>query len=134
MRTVLLSVLRFVIAVVQMAGLLAFFHQHEGWGNLTSMLAALLIAVWLPFVGAILGLIAAIKVWSWSWLLAVLVFLPGLILPVLALFGFAGAGAWSLWRWRNATRMPEGWSRTVPPGQGDVIEGEVIRSHTEEGR
>lgn len=134
MRSVLMSVLRFVVICVQMAGLLAFFHEYAGWGSLASLLGALAVSLFLPFAGAILGFIAATKVWGWSWLVSLLVFLPGLILPLLAVFGIAGAGAWSLMRWRRPGRMPDGWTVPRQAAHGDIIEGEVIRSHTDDAR
>lgn len=135
MRSVLMSVLRFVVICVQMAGLLAFFHEYSGWGSLSSLLAALAVSLFLPFAGAILGCIAAIKVWGWSWLMSLLVFLPGLILPLLAVFGVAGAGAWSLMRWRRPGRVPDSWATgRQQSGRGDIIEGEVIHSRTDDPR
>lgn len=130
MRSVLVSVLRFVVICIQMAGLLAFFHEYSGWGSLSSLLAALAVSLLLPFAGAILGCIAAIKVWGWSWLMSLLVFLPGLILPMLAVFGVAGVSAWGLMRWRRPSRMPDDWTPSRKGARGDIIEGEVIRSHT----
>jgi len=85
--------LRLVVMIIQLAGLMAFFTDYVQWNLLLSVLLSVLLVMWLPLVATVLGFVGAIQVWMWPWWLALLVFLPGLALSLMAI---AGVGAASL--------------------------------------
>lgn len=133
MPVIILSVLRFLIALVQMAGLIAYFHQYLGWGLLPTALVALLMTLLVPIAATILGFMGAIYAWAWPWWLAFLVFLPGLAMALTAVAGVGILGMLSaflmkrLGRHRSATRH----AREPSADAGDTIEGEVISSRVD---
>lgn len=151
-RLVLLSLLRLVVIVIQMAGLMAFFVDYSGWSVLLALPVAVLLAVFMPLVATILGCIGAIKVWLWPWWLALLVFLPGLAFSLTAIAGVGAAGILSMLffrkrlqagfragRFKAGTFGPGGFNAGSHPHagqggqapQGDTIEGEVLSSRVD---
>ena len=147
MPAVFLSLLRFLIALVQMAGLLAYFHQHLGWGLLPTALLALALTLLVPIAATIFGFMGAIYAWAWPWWLAFLVFLPGLAMALTAVAGVGIVGVLSAFLMkrmgvRRAPRGPFADGQRPPQSdsythsgahsnQGSTIEGEVISSRVE---
>lgn len=153
MRAAVLALLRFVLVVIQMAALLAFFFDHLGWGLLGGALSAMLVSIFLPLVATVLAMVGAVKVWLWPWWLAVLVFLPGLALSLTALAGVGAAGLLSALLFRRVQarggfrtgpfaagggfRQPSGQGghgadHAATQGGGQTIEGEVISSRVDD--
>lgn len=148
MPVVLLSLLRFLIALVQMAGLLAYFHQHLDWGLGPTAIVGLLLTLLVPIVATIFGFMGAVYAWAWPWWLAFLVFLPGLAMALTAAAGVGILGVLSAFLMkrlglRRPQRGPFAGPGQMPPqsdsqmhsgmssGQGSTIEGEVISSRVE---
>lgn len=144
MPVVFLSVLRFLVALVQMAGLLAYFHIHLGWGLLPTALLAFALTLLVPIAATIFGFMGAIYVWAWPWWLAFLVFLPGLAMALTAVASVGILGVLSAFLMkrlgvRRPQRGPFAGRGQMPPqpeshthaGRGDTIEGEVISSRVE---
>lgn len=135
MRAALLSLLRFAVALVQMAGLLAYFHQYLDWGLFSTVIVALLMTLLVPLAATIFGFLGAIHAWAWPWWLALLVFLPGLAMALAAMAGVGIAGLLSgvLLR-RLRTRQPEAspFSRQQHSANAhEPIEGEVLSSRVD---
>lgn len=128
MPVVLLSLFRFLVALVQMAGLLAYFHQYLGWGLPASAITGLLLTLLVPIAATVFGFLGALQAWAWPWWLALLVFLPGLVMALMAVAGVGVLGALSavLLRRRRPTRPAENAN-----GLSDAIEGEVISSRVD---
>ena len=129
MPVIFLSVLRFLIALVQMAGLIAYFHQYLGWGLLPTAVVALLLTLLVPIAATILGFLGAIHAWAWPWWLAFLVFLPGLAMALAAVAGVGVVGmltAFLMKRLGLRHRRDD-----TPADRGSTIEGEVISSRVE---
>jgi len=133
---IFLSVLRFLIALVQMAGLIAYFHQYLDWGLLPTAVVALLLTMLVPIAATILGFMGAVYAWAWPWWLAFLVFLPGLAMALAAVAGVGIVGALSAFlmkrlgmRQRRGGNTSEHGSNAS--GHGSTIEGEVISSRVE---
>ncbi len=121
-RALLLVLLRLAVVIIQMAGLLAFFLDYLEWGMFASVLAAVALVLLMPLVATILGFIGAIKVWLWPWWLALLVFLPGLALSIMALAGFGAAGLLTAFFLRRV-RQRRGGSFTGGPFAGGPFAG-----------
>lgn len=69
----------FGVGLVQLAAIQDFFQEIWRWPAFLALLAGAILA-FLPVVGSICGLIAAIKVWHWAWWQAGLLFFwPALI-------------------------------------------------------
>lgn len=132
--------LRLVVMIIQLAAVMVFFTDGVGWGLWLAVPLTVLVVLLLPFVGAVLAIIGAIQVWLWPWWLALLVFLPGLVLSLLALFGVGTAGALSWWllRRRLPTAMQQAQQHAAQDRQArsrpvdDVIEGEVLDSRLDD--
>lgn len=152
MRVALLTLLRFLVALVQMAGLLAYFHQYLDWGLLPTAVVALLLTLLVPIAATIFGFMGAIYAWAWPWWLAFLVFLPGLTMALTAVASVGILGVLSAFLMkrlgvRRPLRGPFAGAGQMPPqsdsrthtnthsgvhsGQGSTIEGEVISSRVE---
>mgnify|MGYP007026933771 CR=1 FL=1 len=143
MPVVFLSVLRFLVALVQMAGLLAYFHVHLGWGLLPTALLAFAMTLFVPIAATIFGFMGAIYAWAWPWWLAFLVFLPGLAMALTAVASVGILGVLSAFLMkrlgvRRPQRGPFGAGQMPPQSdshphasQGSTIEGEVISSRVE---
>lgn len=144
MPVVLMSVLRFLIALVQMAGLIAYFHQYHEWPLLPTAIVALALTLLAPIVATIFGFMGAVYAWSWPWWLAFLVFLPGLTLALTAVAGVGILGMLSAFLLKRfgiklATRGTAGGAGRASPhtaepsaaGRGDTIEGEVLSSRVD---
>lgn len=78
----------FAIGIVQIAAIVSFFNAYWGWWLLPSILVASFVA-YIPLLGALAGMYAAIEVWNWAWYWAVLLFFFPIILGVLGA-GLAG--------------------------------------------
>jgi hypothetical protein len=145
--------LRLVVMIIQLAGLMAFFTDYVQWNLLLSVLLSVLLVMWLPLVATVFGFIGAIKVWLWPWWLALLVFLPGLALSLMAIAGVGAASLLSVFVLRKRQgqfaealrraqqqqgQQPYGQSgpNQAPPhqanGEGDIIEGEVVSSKVDD--
>ena len=137
-----MTVLRVVIVVIQMTALMAYFLDWLHWPLIGGMLAAFLVSLLLPLVATGLAAYAAVKVWGWSLLLALLVFLPGLVITLTALAGAGMAGLLGALLFRRV-RARGGFARgpfATAAGQpepspaandGEIIEGEVISSRVD---
>lgn len=79
----------FAIGLVQLAAVFSFFYDYWHWWLVPSIVAGLFVS-YLPVIGAIAGLLAAIEVWGWSWYWAIFLFFFPLVMYVIAIFG-AGA-------------------------------------------
>jgi len=146
--------LRLVVMIIQLAGLMAFFTDYVQWNLFLSVLLSVLLVMWLPLVATVLGFIGAINVWFWPWWLALLVFLPGLALSLMAIAGVGAASLLSVFVLRKRQgqfaealrraqqqgqpQQPYGQSgpNQAPPhqasGKGDIIEGEVVSSKVDD--
>lgn len=151
-RAVVLTLLRFVIVVIQMAALMAFFLDHLGWGLFGGVLSAMLVSIFMPLVATVLAMVGAVKVWLWPWWAAVLVFLPGLALSLTALAGVGAAGLLSALLFRRVQARGgfragpfaaggDGFRQSSGPaahgadhaaGGGQTIEGEVLSSRVDD--
>lgn len=134
MPVVFLSVLRFLVALVQMAGLLAYFHVHLGWGLLPTAVLAFAMTLLVPIAATIFGFMGAIYAWGWPWWLAFLVFLPGLAMALTAIAGVGVVGLLSgvlLRRLRVRQPAPSPFDRPSQTGPHDTIEGEVLSSRVD---
>lgn len=147
MPVVFLSVLRFLVALVQMAGLLAYFHIHLGWGLLPTAILAFAMTLFVPIAATIFGFMGAIYAWAWPWWLAFLVFLPGLAMALTAVASVGILGVLSAFLMKRlGLRRPQHGpfvGGRMPPqsdshtysephsNQGSTIEGEVISSRVE---
>lgn len=143
-RAVVLTMLRFVIVIIQMTALMAFFIDHMGWGLVLGAVSAVLLSLFTPIVATLLAMVGAIKVWAWPWWAAMLVFLPGLALSLTAIAGVGAAGLLSalFFRRLRARTQQGGFAgggftrRQGPPhddqGTGRTIEGEVISSRVDD--
>ena len=140
--------------IIQLAGLMAFFTDYVQWNLLLSVLLSVLLVMWLPLVATVLGFVGAIQVWMWPWWLALLVFLPGLALSLMAIAGVGAASLLSVFVLRKRQgqfaealrraqqqgqpQQPYGQSgpNQTPPhqasGKGDIIEGEVVSSKVDD--
>lgn len=116
MRSPLLSLLRFVVLIIQMAGLMAYFVQYVGWNPLLAVIVSVLLATLLPLAATILGFLGAIHVWGWSWGLALLVFLPGLALSLAAMAGIGAASLFSVLALKRMRRQGGPWHSPGGPG------------------
>lgn len=137
-----MTVLRVVIVVIQMTALMAYFLDYLHWHLVAGMLAAFLVSLFLPLVATGLAAYAAVKVWGWSLLLALLVFLPGLVITFTALAGAGMAGLLGALLFRRV-RARGGFARgpfATAAGQPDparpahddaIIEGEVLSSRVD---
>lgn len=134
----LLSLLRLIVAIIQMAGLMAYFVDYQQWNTLMAVIAAVALTLFLPLAATILGFIGAMKVWGWAWWVAMLVFLPGLALSLTAIAGVSLASlvaAFALKRvrqhagHRQSPFQAANDDSTTTQASGEVIEGEVISSH-----
>ncbi len=148
--------LRLVVMIIQLAGLMAFFTDYVHWGLLLSVVLSVVLVMWFPLVATVLGFIGAIKVWLWPWWLALLVFLPGLALSLMAIAGVGAASLLSVFVLRKrqdglaealrqaqqrAQQQAQGGAyqqRSDAPhpgaqdGRGDIIEGEVVSSKVDD--
>lgn len=79
----------FAIGLVQLAAVVAFFHDYWEWWYVPSILVASFVA-YIPLIGAVAGMYAAVEVWGWTWYWAGLLFFSPLVLLVLGA-GVAGA-------------------------------------------
>lgn len=144
MPVVFLSVLRFLVALVQMAGLLAYFHIHLGWDLLPTAILAFAMTLFVPIAATIFGFMGAIYAWAWPWWLAFLVFLPGLAMALTAVASVGILGVLSAFLMKRLgvqrpQRGPFAGRGQMPPqseshthsSRGDTIEGEVISSRVE---
>lgn len=133
--------------IIQLAGLMAFFTDYVQWNLLLSVLLSVLLVMWLPLVATVLGFIGAIQVWMWPWWLALLVFLPGLALSLMAIAGVGAASLLSVFvlrkrqgqfaeALRRAQQQGQSAPNQAPPhqasGKGDIIEGEVVSSKVDD--
>lgn len=139
--------LRLVVMIIQLAGLMAFFTDYVQWNLLLSVLLSVLLVMWMPLVATVLGFVGAIQVWLWPWWLALLVFLPGLALSLMAIAGVGAASLLSVFVLRKRQgQFAEALRRAQPHGQqgphqapphqasgkGDIIEGEVVSSKVDD--
>jgi len=133
--------------IIQLAGLMAFFTDYVQWNLLLSVLLSVLLVMWLPLVATVLGFVGAIQVWMWPWWLALLVFLPGLALSLMAIAGVGAASLLSVFvlrkrqgqfaeALRRAQQQGQSGANQAPPhqasGKGDIIEGEVVSSKVDD--
>lgn len=132
--------------IIQLAGLMAFFTDYVQWNLLLSVLLSVLLVMWLPLVATVLGFVGAIQVWLWPWWLALLVFLPGLALSIMAIAGVGAASLLSVFVLRKRqgqfaealrrAQQQQGQTSQAPPhqasGEGDIIEGEVVSSKVDD--
>lgn len=63
----------FAIGLVQLAAIVSFFHNYWHWWLIPSILVGLFVS-YIPVLGAVAGVLAAIEVWGWSWYWAVILF------------------------------------------------------------
>lgn len=131
-----MSLIRFLIALVQMAGLIAYFHIHLEWNLWLTAIVALVLTLLVPIVATIFGFMGAIYAWSWPWWLALLVFLPGLTMALTAVAGVGILGVLSAFiaKRLGMTRASRGRAPEATPNEsvhGDTIEGEVISSRVD---
>ncbi len=74
----------FAIGLVQLAAVITFFHDYWGWWYIPSLLVAGFIA-YIPVVGAVAGIYAAVEVWHWAWYWAGLLFFFPLVLGIMGM-------------------------------------------------
>ena len=92
MRSVSLHPIAIVLLILRVAAVSAWLVGELHWGSLMAGITAVLGSLYFPLVATILGCIGAVQVWGWPIWVAVLVFLPGLVLSIAALLGIGAAG------------------------------------------
>lgn len=156
MRSVSLHPIALVLLVLRVAALSAWLVGELHWGPLMAGIVAVLGSLYLPLAATILGCFGAVQVWGWPVWVAVLVFLPGVVLSLAAVLGIGAAGlmAWRKPEVRQAFRWAKGQRRaqqerytrasSAPeeeptytnrrpqqPASGRTLEGEVISSRVD---
>jgi hypothetical protein len=144
-----------MLLILRIAALSAWLVGELHWGPLMAGLIAVLASLYLPLAATILGCFGAVQVWGWPVWVAILVFLPGVVLSIAALMGIGAAGlvAWrkpevrQAFRWARSQRAkqerytsassaPEEEPtytnrRPQQPASGRTLEGEVISSRVD---
>lgn len=156
MRSVSLHPIALVLLVLRIAALSAWLVGQFHWSPLMAGVTAVLGSLYFPLVATVLGCVGAVQVWGWPVWVAVLVFLPGVVLAIAALLGVGAAGfmAWrkpevrQAFRWAKGQRaQQERYTRASPldqedeptytnqrpqqPASGRTLEGEVISSRVD---
>ncbi|MEO6698694.1 MAG: hypothetical protein ABIR53_03875 [Paraperlucidibaca sp.] len=156
MRSVSLHPVALILLILRIAALSAWLVGELHWGPLMAGITAVLASLYLPLAATILGCFGAVQVWGWPVWVAVVVFLPGVVLSIAALMGIGAAGlmAWrkpemrQAFRWAKSQRAEqERYTRassTPPedeptytnrrpqqPASGRTLEGEVISSRVD---
>lgn len=156
MRSVSLHPIAIVLLILRVAAVSAWLVGELHWGSLMAGITAVLGSLYFPLIATILGCIGAVQVWGWPVWVAVLVFLPGVVLSIAALLGIGAAGfmAWrkpevrQAFRWAKGQRAQQerytNGSATQPedettytnrrpqqPASGRTLEGEVISSRVD---
>lgn len=78
----------FAIGLVQLGAVVTFFHDYWGWWYIPSFLVGAFVA-YIPLIGAVAGMYAAIEVWNWTWYWAGLLFFFPVVLTLMVM-GVAG--------------------------------------------
>lgn len=73
----------FGIGIIQIAAIFIFFTGYLNWWFLPSLVSSIFVA-YIPIIGGIVGALAAIEVWGWTWYFAVLLFFFPIVLFVFA--------------------------------------------------
>lgn len=73
----------FGIGIIQIAAIFIFFTGYLNWWFLPSLASSIFVA-YIPIIGGIVGALAAIEVWGWTWYFAVLLFFFPIVLFVFA--------------------------------------------------
>jgi hypothetical protein len=96
-----------VIGLVQFVAIYSFFKDYWGWWLIPSGLAAFFIS-YIPLLGSVAGVIAAIKVWEWSLLSSLLLFFfPIVIMLVVGvLVGFGSLVSGVMKKKSDAVLLP----------------------------
>lgn len=155
MRSVSLHPVALILLILRIAALSAWLVGELHWGPLMAGITAVLASLYLPLAATILGCFGAVQVWGWPVWVAVVVFLPGVVLSIAALMGIGAAGlmAWrkpevrQAFRWAKTQRAKqERYTRasSAPeeeptytnrrpqqPASGRTLEGEVISSRVD---
>lgn len=159
MRSVSLHPIALVLLILRVAALSAWLVGELHWGALMAGIVAVLGSLYLPLAATVLGCFGAVQVWGWPVWVAVLVFLPGVVLSLAAVLGIGAAGlmAWrkpevrQAFRWARGQRAAQGERyshdnrasstpeaeptytnrRPQQPASGRTLEGEVISSRVD---
>lgn len=109
MRSVSLHPIALVLLILRVAALSAWLVGELHWGALMAGIVAVLGSLYLPLAATILGCFGAVQVWGWPVWVAVLVFLPGVVMAIAAIMGIGAAG---LMAWRKPeVRQAFRWAR-----------------------
>lgn len=88
------------LGLLQLAAIVSFFHLVWGWWLIISIIVAMFIA-YMPIVGALSGIYAAVYAWNWSWYAAVSLFcFPLLVWAAIVLIAGTAAATQALFRGR----------------------------------
>lgn len=133
--------LALLLLLLRVAAISAWLVAGFQWSPLMAGITAVLVSLYFPLISTVAACIGAVKAWSWPVWVSVLVFLPGV---VLALMAIAGVGAASAMAWHKFKGFPPRGQRTDAGAQsgtggpsqprGDTIEGEVISSRVDPER
>lgn len=135
------KVLALLLLLLRVAAISAWLVGSFHWSSLMAGITAVLLSLYFPLISTVAASIGAVKAWAWPVWVSVLVFLPGVVLALMAL---AGVGAASAMAWHKFKGFPPRGHRTdsgAQPGagrasqtRGDTIEGEVISSRVDPDR
>lgn len=80
--TVIAYILYFVIGLVQIGAMFAYFTDYMEWGTFVSLIVGGIVA-YIPLLGNILGAYASVHCWGWSWIVAIPVFFCPFIIIII---------------------------------------------------
>lgn len=73
----------FGVGIIQIVAIFTFFTGYLNWWFLPSLVSSIFVA-YIPIIGGIVGALAAIEVWGWTWYFAVLLFFFPIVLFIFA--------------------------------------------------
>lgn len=129
--------LALVLLLLRVAAISAWLVGGFQWSSLMAGVTAVLLSLYFPLISTVMASIAAVKAWSWPVWVSVLVFLPGVVLALMALAGVGAASAVAWHRFKKLSPRRAGAASTPPPqasSSGTTIEGEVISSRVDPER
>lgn len=80
-------ILRFGYMILCIGAMFAGLEDWLGLPGWASLIIGIIVINIFPTLGAILGLMGAIKGWNWEWYWAVLLFFPGIVFYILVMGG-----------------------------------------------
>ncbi|WP_446935379.1 hypothetical protein [Morganella morganii] len=77
----LITPLYWILNIVQIAAVIAGFHDWLGWNIVISVILAMVIG-WMPLIGTVLGIMGAVHGWGWEYWQAILLFIWPMVLAL----------------------------------------------------